>query len=179
MSDFMPQPKVTLKDANELLSFLENPTVDFSDDYRSSDKWEVKSNFLCNCIREIESNEKYPYNSDVWTLAREKLGLEKIEYYFWDAENKTYYHPGDILDTLVYNAQKYKHSDDLVAAGYASLSQEMANEAFQKNAKIETPNGKIFNVKKINDKVYVMPKYSKNQALCLGFQPAKIVFNNK
>jgi hypothetical protein len=186
MSDFMPEPKVHLTTAEELVDYLNNhpnnyPEGEFSQFYPPSndDVNVTKSDFLCDCIRELENAGKFPYHSSVWTLAREKLGLEPIDYNFWWDHQKEYPFSYKILYILVCRASQYKHSDDLAASGFAPLSQEMANEAFQKKAKIETPNGKIYNVKKINDKVYVMPKYSRNQALCLGFQPAKIALNYK
>lgn len=161
--EFKPRIEVLLKDKDELLAALEK---DDRNQWGHDAMWSVKSNFICDCIREITASGKYPYNSTVWEHVRAKLGLPYVRF-----ENE-----GDTLSLLVYNAQCYVRHDDLVNAGYSPLTQEMIDQAYNKKMKIETASGRVYNVRKIGDKVYAMKPHARNRALIVDCDtPAKIV----
>lgn len=161
MSEFMGEPSLVLSGKEELLNAMEKSRNLFGEH-----KWLVRSDFVCDCIREIKASGKYPYNSTVWEYVREKLGLPYVRHE----------HEGDTLSLFVYNAQQFVRSDDLKENGYAPLTQEMVDEAFSKKMKIQTNSGRVYNVRKIGDRVYAMQPRVRTRALSVDTDtPAKIV----
>jgi len=49
----------------------------------------VKSNFVCDVIRDIESKGKFPYNSDVYDEIGRLLGIDLPPYYAKVGDNQT------------------------------------------------------------------------------------------
>jgi hypothetical protein len=182
MTHFMPDPKVHLHTSDDLINYLNNhpnnyPTGEHSQFYppHNDDVNVTKSDFICDCVRELENSGKYSYNDSLWMLVREKLGLDEVDYHYWWDNQKKYPFSYKILYILVCNASSYKDSDDLVSKGFEPLNESMIKNAYEKKAKIQLANGTVYNVKMINEKVYVMPKYSRNRALSIQGQPAKII----
>jgi hypothetical protein len=179
MPEFMPEPKVHLTTAEELIDYLSNhPDNHCNNQFyppSKDDVNETKSDFLCDCIRELESNGKFPYNCDVWMLARKKLGLEEIDYNFWWDNQREYPFSYKILYIMVCRASQYKSSDDLISNGFVPVTQEMIDQAGINKKKIKTQNGTIYNIKKIGESWYAMKPYARNYALSVQGQPVKII----
>lgn len=168
MSDyFMPTPSLHLKDENDLRAALDNPEYM---DWPYPRKWHVRSDFIIGIIDEIAMEGKYPYNIDVQrrTEARLEIGQQN--------DNQS------PLSVLVYNAQKFRHSDERIKAGYEPLSQELLDRAGE-GAQIEVQGETIiggmctvlYNVRKIGEKLYAMQPRKRKYALSILGQPAKIV----
>lgn len=180
----MPEPKIHLHTADNLIKYLKNHPDNLSKNSFyppfNDDVNETKCDFLIECIHELVSNGKYPYHASVWELAREKLGYEKMDYYYWWENQRQFSYELKLLYILVCRASDYRHSDDLIAEGYNPLTDEFVNQAYLLGAKIKTVAGnEPYNIKMINDKLYVVPKYSRNKAIRIEGQPAKMVFKNK
>ena len=138
----------------------------------------IKSVWLIALIDEITQTQ-YPYNSTVQREAEKRLGIEK------QSNNSSF------LSALVYFAQSFRESDNLIANGFAPLTQEMIDQAFKLGGKIETHsemviqivvNGETqahkntqYPVREKNGKVYAFVPRSSKRVLLVQGQPAKIV----
>jgi len=138
----------------ELRSALAEPSAWYGESSMDSLRYLVKSNWLIALIDEIVATGKYPYNGDVQRLAEKRLGLER------QSDN------GSPLSALVYNAQRYRRADMLVAAGYRPLTQEMVDEAFRMGWKVEV-GSVIANPRKIGGQIYLMKPHASKRALCI------------
>lgn len=141
----------------------------------------VKSLWICDLIREIEAEGKYPYNQTVYDLAENKLGLPRTNY---NAPGKR-----ETLSWLVYFAQGYRRVDDLRKLGYQPLTQALIDEAYLLGKKIEIHLEEpfiviagqepemtcIYHVRQVGGKYYAMRPGSRKHALCISGQPAKLV----
>ena len=141
----------------------------------------VKSLWICDLIREIEAGGKYPYNQHVYELAEKELGLPRTNY---NAPGKC-----ETLSWLVFWNQEYRRADDLQAMGYQSLTQVLIDEAYRQGKIIEIHLGEpaivmancepkttaVYNVRQIGGQCYAMPPKSRNRALRVDGQPAKLV----
>lgn len=186
---FEPNPDLTFFDDKDLLNALANedqifagiPKVSWTakenkrNDYFSK---KIKSLWLIALIDEMAKTE-YPYNATVQREAEKRLGLERQN------DNNSF------LSYLVYYAQSYRRSDNLLAAGFVPLTQAMIAQAFERKAKIETyseaifefvvngqklPNkNKLYVPREKNGKVYAFVPRCKNRVLSAQGQPAKIV----
>ena len=152
MPDFMPTPKIHLKTKEDLINFLKNP------DDLGFDKWNVKSDYIIDCIYEVEKSGKYPYNDLVEELARKEIKVDS-----------------NLFSTLVYNAQKYKRSDELTAAGYVPLWPVTLEKAYELGYRLQTESGKVCRVKRIGDNFYAIPSRCRNKCLIVDGQPVKFV----
>lgn len=136
----------------------------------------LKSAWIIGLIGEIEKT-RYPYNDAIQAEAEKRLALTLSD------EQKNF------LGYLVYRAQQFKTSDEYVAMGYAPLTQEMVEMAFNQKAKIETYQETLINIagvtwnpKKVytpkratNGKIYAFfPRARRKYVVVMG-QPAKIV----
>ena len=129
-------------------------------------KYRVKSDWIIGLITEIEASGKYPYNLTVAKLAHARLGLPPMTDHELDHGH---------LATLVYNAQRYRNSDSLVAEGYTPLRESMLQEAFKQKRKIVTRCGLTLTVREINGKLWAFKPRKRVQAVALGFDnPAKL-----
>ena len=172
MSEFMPTPTIVLHGKQELLDALNNPYWDQEKD-DSMLRWKIKSDFIIECIQEIQNSGKYAYNADVNRLVSEKLKLPEHDY---NSSNTP-------LSTLVYNAQCYKRSDDLYNRGYVPLTQSMVNQAYDQKSKIEFlgdtgyfgTSCNTYNTRKIGDKIYLMKPRVRKWYVRIEGQPARIV----
>jgi hypothetical protein len=141
----------------------------------------VKSLWICDLIREIAAQGRFPYNQDVYELAEKKLGLPKTSHHSTGKR--------ETLSWLVHYAQGYREADDLRAMGYQPLTQALVDEACRQGRKIEIHLGEpaivmsgcepettaVYNVRAIGEKCYAMPPKSRNRALRVDGQPAKLV----
>jgi hypothetical protein len=176
MSDYFMAPSVTLETAGELLEALETPAIVESWESKPYPfSWRVRSEWLVNLIREIEESGQYPYNATVAQLAISRLGLPEMSYAELSKEGTT-------LSRLVYNAQGFRRSDDLVNAGYSQLDQAMVESAGD-GGRIEIagenllggPCSNVFNVRRVNGELYLMKPNARKYRLMITGQPAKIV----
>ena len=113
--------------------------------------YKVKSDWLIALVDEIirGKGKGFAYNVDVRILAEERLGG------FPKRTQAEYSQEGTPLSTLIYNAQCFRRSDDLLTQGYVPVSQEMVDQAFAAGGKIQTP-GQLYNVRKVNGKCYAI-----------------------
>ncbi len=173
MPNFMPEPSLTLETREDVIMALADETT-WTRPYPFD--WRIKSKWIIGLIDEIVSTGKYPYNADVKKLASQRLGYPAMS----DAEYAT---EGDHLSRLVYNAQGYRRSDQLIAGGYAPFTREMLAEAHAAGAKVEivaeTVIGGCATVtltpKEIDGAVYAMLPKKRKRYIPTSGQPAKIV----
>lgn len=160
MSKFMPEPSRFLATAGETLEAIRNPEwMKAPHPFR----WHVKSQWLCGLIDEYAATGKYPYNADVQRLAEDRLGIGPLP------------ESGSPLSTLVYNAQNYRRSDMLIAAGFTSLTQDMIEDAFKLGLKIETRSGVQLTVREIDGKRYAFKPRKRKLAVMPDGSPAKLI----
>ena len=82
------------------------------------DPYDIKSVWVISLIDEIAAEGKYPYNATIKKLAEQRLGLPPKS----EAE---YAKEGDVLSLMVYNAQKYRRHDKIVAAGFIPFTEAL------------------------------------------------------
>lgn len=158
MSDFMPDPSIHLRTAEETIDAINDPSW-LSLPYPG--RWCVRSDFLVALIDEFKREGKYPYNSEVQRVAESRLGIPQMP------DNQS------TLSLLVYNAQKFRRSDRLRAQGLAPLTQEMIDRAGEGGKVLigET----VFNVRHVGGKLHLMKPRARNRGVFVNDQPAKIV----
>ena len=110
MPDFMPEPSRVLETLADLIGALANSEEWQSQPYPYG--WHVKSLWLIALIDESTAARGFAYNSEVKRLAEERLGYPP-------KPDAAYSNESDALSQLIYNAQRYRRSDALRAAGYA------------------------------------------------------------
>lgn len=160
MSEFMPEPSLTLETQADLAAVLATmPEAEIR-----SCRQRIKSVWLIGLIDEIAASGQYPYNATVNKLACERLGLPTAD------SN----HEGTALSWLVYNAQNFRRSDQLIAAGFTPFTPAMLNEAYTIGAKIETVSNTL-TPKEIDGKLYAMLPKKRKRYIPTSGQPAKIV----
>ena len=162
-------PVIFLKGKQELLDFLNNNSNQSMFDEILTDKFKIESDFIIECINEVKNNNQYPYNATIYDLVNEKLNLGYEDGYSDNANSK--------LKTLVYNAQNYKRSNELKQAGFLFLTQEMIDQAYTENKKIETNKGLVCKVEKIDGKNYakIPKKHMKVLIACGNVTIARII----
>ena len=169
MPNFMPEPSLTLDTIEDVRAALANPDEWYEMPFPRS--WRVKSQWLIGLIDEYAATGKFPYNAEVQRLAEARLGIPRQD------DN------GSALSRLVYNAQRFRRSDQLRADGYAPLTQAMIEEVFARRAHIElmaesvlgNPAPTLLNVREIDGGRYAMLPRKRKWAVKPDGQPAKIV----
>lgn len=128
MARFMPEPKITLHSREETLHALAN--TEWMNDSKS--RWNTKSIWLCQQLDEFEKTVGFPYNESVqsWIEVKERIGPFRTS--------------GSPLSTLIYNAQRYRNSDQLRKQGWQPPTAEILNEAISGNRKVEVLLDSIF-----------------------------------
>lgn len=124
------------------------------------DRYRVKSDWLIDLIDEIAAT-RYPYNAVIRALARERLGLPALS----EAENAR---EGTPLSALVYNAQNYRHSDQLRAQGYEPLTQELAERAYAEGKVVIGQNETVLSPREVSGKVYLFKPRKRVNAVFIG-----------
>ena len=164
MSYFMPEPSLTLPDAESLLDAIRNP------DWMKlphPGKWNVRSDWLVSLLNEMQpSPGGTVYNSEAQSEAEMRLGIESRP------DN------GDPLATLIYNAQKFRRSDQLIADGYEPLTAEMIERAGV-GGKIALLGCEPFNVRETHGAIRLMKPRARNFQVLAQGQPARIVSYGK
>ena len=168
MSEFKPDPVLTLETMEDVRKWLDNPVGWSGIIDGIMDKWRIKSLWIISLIDEIESSGHYPYNAEVKWLAEERLGLPS-------GRPARDVREGTSLSLLVYNAQCYRRSDNLKAMGFLPGDEHMLQLAYQTDCKIETCNRMLLTVKKINDTLYAMPPRKRKWAVNITGVPVRIV----
>ena len=179
MSEFMKPPVLVLASMEDVRRAMNDPKITASRKEIASDPWLVKSIWLIELIDEIAATGEYPYNSTVKHLAEQRLGLPPQSHAYYAKE-------GDTLSLLIYNAQRFRGSDRLTAAGFSPLTQDMLIQAFNKKLQIELWSDNLFggaslvrlNVKLINDMLYAMKPRKRHYAVQVLGQPARLVKRN-
>lgn len=167
MSTFKEAPVLTLATIEDVRAVVDQPRNNLCG-FSGSDIYRIKSTWLIGIIDEIEASGRYPYNIDVRILAEQRLGLPPKT----DAEYAT---EGTGISTLIYNAQCYRRSDNLRAAGYEPFTPEVVQRAFETKKRIETLGGKLLKVREIAGKLYAMEPRKRNRHFAPEGQPVKIV----
>jgi hypothetical protein len=173
MTQFIAEPIRTLSTKEELLDFLSVPTRWDNEEgpMYARESWGTKSVFLISIIDGIVATGKFPYNSDVRKEAERQLGIPEQD------ENNS------ILSRLVYMAQRYRDHDNLVRDGYSRLTQEMIEQAYREDKRIQLIGENIvggvatsiYNPREIGGKVYLMKPKTRKYGIRPDNQPAKIV----
>lgn len=174
MSEFMNDPVVTLATQDDLREAIKQPR-NACCGCTSMFIYRIKSLWLISLIDEIAASGEYPYNATVKKLAEERLGMPP-------KSHSEYAREGDTLSLLIYNAQGYRRSDQLINAGYVPFSREILESAYQAGQQLELfseglmGSSKILlNVRKIGDELYAMrPKKRKSHIPPHG-QPVRLV----
>lgn len=125
--------------------------------------WRVKSDWIISLIDECEATRGFAYNAAVVELAAERMG--------WP-EPKKCPTEGTPLSRLVYNGQRFRDHDQLIAAGFRPLTVDMLQEAGI-GGKIQFPGGSVANVRRIEGKTYLMLPRKRRFAIAIQGQPAK------
>jgi hypothetical protein len=129
--------------------------------------YRIKSHWLIEVIREIVAEGKYPYNSTVKKRAEEQLGLPPRS----EAEYST---EGDTLSLLIYNAQCYRDSDDLIAAGFEYGSEDLLQIAHESGRRIETRSGTLLTVREVDGKLYAFKPRARKLAVDITGVPVRL-----
>jgi len=135
-------------------------------------RYRVRSQFIIDTINEIIAEQQglrhFAYNAEVFARVREKLGLPRLS----DRENAQ---EGTPLSALVYSAQCYRRSEELVAKGFSAGSEQMLQNAFDTDSKILTQSGDLLKVRKVRDKLYAFRPYKRTRYVDICGYPARIV----
>ena len=116
----MPPPVIVLETQADVEAFLANPAAPQSVT-KGLDKYRVESKWIESLIDAIEAEGQYPYNAVVNKRAQLAMGWpEKTE-----AE---YAREGTPLSLLIYNAQSYRRSNKLRAAGFEPFTQKLVDK---------------------------------------------------
>lgn len=159
MSSFREPAMLTLETLEDTRNALENPDCWWKD---SGGRYRVKSLWLMAIIDEYAATGKYPYNADVQRIAEERLGYPHGP----DA--------GTPMSALIYNAQCYRHDRNLRAAGFVPANSEVLAEAFARKVQLETPGGTLYNVRKVDGKLYAMQPRKRKWVMSLQGQPVRL-----
>jgi hypothetical protein len=185
MTQFQPEPVLILESDKDVAECVTQCVVrkgrdgvnsdyssiaDFFGLVSSRDVYRIKSTWLIALIDEIAAST-YPYNSTVQRAAETRLGIPA------QPDN------GSLLSLLIYNAQGYRRSDKLIAAGFRPLTQRMLEDAFRLKAQIATAGDvcgdSVYNVRMVSGKLYAMKPRKRKWAAQISGQPARIVKNGK
>lgn len=139
------------------------------------DAYRIKSVWLVSLIDEIVAGGKYPYNADVKKLAEQRLGFPPKTYAQYSQE-------GDALSTLVYNAQKFRRSDNFERQGYEPFTEEVLERAHRTGQAIEFYASGIMgdsihrlNVRQIGERLYAMKPKKRKMYVPPQGQPVRLV----
>ena len=153
-------PVIFLKGKEELLDFLNNNSNPDIWEQKKEIHFKIESDFIIDCIDEVKNNNQYPYNAIVYDLVNKKLNLG-----YDDGRSDTL---NQCLNTLVYNAQCYKRSNELKQVGFQFLTQKMIDQAYNENKRIETNTGLICKVQEIDGENYAKVPKKHMKALACG-----------
>ena len=166
--NFQPEPVLLLATKEQTLVALTDTAwtkAEYPGPYR------VKSQWLCDELDAREKATGFQYNAEFQRYIEAQCGLAPSP------------ESGSPLSLLIYNAQAYRRSDRLRREGYAPLTQDMADAAMNRKAKIQVygssllgmPATGLFNPRRIQGRVYLMPPRSRTRCIRIEGQPAKIV----
>lgn len=172
---FSPPPQVVLADADALLAALDGPIPD------GMAKYQIRSDFIIGVIDDIAATG-YPYNNTVQREVERRLGINR------QSDNDSY------LSALVYNAQGFRRTRDLVAAGYQPFTRELLTEAHKAGMKIAyrpeivirvfvdgklLDEDEILTPREIDGVIYAMMPRSRTKYRSPEGQPVKLVPRKK
>ncbi len=155
---------VEVLNKEQTLALLANP----GDFLERRDKWEVKSQYLCDFMNDLERTG-YVYNTAAMRAFEKAHGLPLF------GDN------GSVLSLLVYNAQGYRRGDQLVAEGWRPGA-ELMETAFAAGRKILVKGENILGgearelltVRKIDGKLYAMRPHKRKYAVNIAALPCKL-----
>ena len=142
MSEFKPDPVLVLETREDVARFLASADDPLP---KGMDRYRVESRWLESVIDAIEATGQYPYNSTVRKAAEQELGYPLKP----DAE---YSRENCPISTLVYNAQCYRRSNKLRAAGYVPLTQALIDEVGE-GGKLKSANGEVLTIRRVPNAV--------------------------
>lgn len=166
MAEFKEDPVLVLKDMEAVYDFATGP------DRRKGagmDAYRIKSLWLIDLIDEYATTGQYPYNSCIKKLAEQRLGFPPKS----DAE---YAREGDNLSLLIYNAQCYRHSDQLRAKGFVPLTAELI-ERLGEGSKLALQGGTILTIKSKHNRLYAMKPRARNFCVLPHGDPVRVVLD--
>ena len=156
MSEILNPPVMTLDGPDAIRAAVKSAP------WQNRDRFQIKSPWMIALIEEIEATGQYPYNAVVQREAEKRLGIAE------QPDN------GSTLSVLVYNAQRYRRSDELEAGGYVKVTDAMVKEAHAKGLKIETPGGTLYTVREVEGKLYTFKPRHRRWASGLTGYPGKL-----
>ncbi len=172
MSEFKEAPLATLALMGDVKAAIETPDWRKA---RQKDKTEfrIKSLWIIGLINELlaTSGRDFVYNADVKKLAEQRLGYPPKP----EAE---YSNEGDALSLLIYNAQCYRRSDDLIAKGYEPFTPALICRAGV-GGQITMRSGLVLNVREVSGRIYAMKKGARTNAAMPNGAPVKITKQGK
>jgi hypothetical protein len=159
MSEFKRPPVMVLTGVDDLKAALTNPS--WFSDKRSA--FEVKSVWLIALIDEIVASGQFPYNQVVQLEAEKRLGI--------DAQPEN----GSPMSYLVYNAQCYRRSDALIAAGFVPGSEAHINQAHAEGLQIECKGGQRLKTREVHGRIYAFQPRKRVMASNIVGYPVRLV----
>lgn len=161
---FMPDPKLVLN-KEETLDAIKNGLP------KGVDEFSIKSIWLCDVIRGYEKNVGYPYNREVQRYIEKMEGIDE------------YSDSASPIATLIYNAQRYRRHDDLMAEGWQPGTPELIEKAARDKLEIELLGENALGgratgryvPKLVHGKYYAMVPGSRNRHADVTGRPVRLV----
>lgn len=189
MSDFpMKKPTLVLHTKEDTLYALAHTSdwLTTPSGAGNPDSWTVKSVWLIELIDRIiaETGKDIAYNAEIKALAHKELyGVELTH-------EQAAKEGGDALSRLIYNAQNYRRSDMLEAAGFVPCTQALIEQAGV-GGQLQRPTSSLFTIivngVKVDDTpdtytvrdhkgtLHAFKPRKRNSCLSTNGQPVKIV----
>ncbi len=170
--EFMAEPVKTLETMEDVRAWINGPVIEL--DWH--EKYRVRSNWLVSIIDEVTASGEFPYNSAIKRIAEERLGFPK-------KPDEYYANEGSPLSLLIYNAQRFRGSDNLRESGFEPLTQDLIDRALREEKSIEISGHNMiggavtqkFKVRTIQGKNYLMEPRKRKYCVPPKCQPAKLV----
>jgi len=161
---FIDKPRPTqILDLTETLALIANP----GDFMETRDKWNVKSQALCDFMDELEK-DGFVYNLQALRAFEKLHGLPA------GSEN------GSVLSILVYNAQSFRRADQIVAEGWRPGAELLAAASPGDKIRVKGESilgGKVveaLTVRLINGVKYAMRPHKRKYAMNIAAMPCKM-----
>ncbi|MFY9269006.1 MAG: hypothetical protein WAO55_04570 [Candidatus Manganitrophaceae bacterium] len=164
MSHILPVPRITFRTKEETIAAIQKP-----DWMASGDSFQAKSVWLCEELNDYEKTIGFPYNSTFQRWIEKKEGIGPFN------ENSS------PLSCLIYNAQRYRESDRLIAEGWFAPTAETIEKAIQSNQMVEVwiegflaSSAHLCKIRKgSNNMHYAIPKGRRTRGYVLHNQPIR------
>ena len=168
---FKTKCSLHLKNKEDLLEAIKNP--EFLE-WQYPKGWEVKSDFIIDVIDQMEKENRDTSNVFVQRQVEKALDIEQQ-----DDNNSS-------LARLVYNAQSFYRSEQLILKGYQPLTDELlcyvgngGQIAMEGDLVFPITHDYVLNVREIQGKIYAIPPRKRRFAVSIKGQPVKIIKKGK